>query len=185
MSYQGSRLNHAFFAKLDFLSGPAYVWQGFRKIEVAGQVWLPVGPKATVEQIDDPVGDNVPGISFKVSGVDTSTLAAALGEADEIQNRLATVYDQFFDKDLQPTGSLKVFAVARMDSIKVSRQQNSDGSYDQVITVSAENFLTNGPYPSYGRYSSEDQWARLGNNADLYFQFMMINQNRRQRWPTY
>lgn len=186
MSYADAATRHAFFVQFNFTSGPEYVWQGFRPLTIGGNTWKPVGPQATVDEVSDPVGDNVPGITFMVSGVDSATLAAALSSSDEIRGQLAFIYDLFFDDNWKPVGDFAVFAVARMDTIKISNQPaNKDGSRDQVISISAENYLTNGPYAPNGRYSNADQWARQGNDNDLYFQYMAINQNRRQRWPNY
>jgi predicted nucleic-acid-binding protein len=179
------RVNHAFFVQLNFVSKTVYVWQGFRNIVVSGRTWQPVGPQATIDQAQDAIGDVVPAITLKVSGVDSSLLALALSESNEVQGRLAQIYDQYFDNDWQPFGDFSVFNVVRMDTLKITKRRNQDGTYDQVIAINSEQFLTNGPNPPYGRYSSTDQWARQGNTNDLYFEYMAINQNRRQRWPTY
>lgn len=185
MSLQG-RINHAFFVEFNFLTATKRVWQGFRRIEVDGRMWEPVGPLATVEQIEEPIADMVPSITLSVSGVSAELLALALSETNEIQGRLATIYDQYFTDDFQPYGSFEVFNMVRMDTLKIKKSRNAqDGSYTAVIEISAEQFLTNGPNPPYGRYSSADQWAREGNNNDLYFEYMADNQNRRQRWPTF
>lgn len=184
MSLTGT-LRHAFFVKFDFGSGPYYVWQGYRPIRIGGIRWEPVGPNATVQQVEDAVSDNVPSITLSVSGVDASLLSLALSETDEIRLRLAYIFDQYFDENWQPTGSMASYAVIRMDTLKITNTANQDGSRDQVIAITGEHFLTNGPCPPAGRYSSADQWTRMGNNSDLYFEYMAINQNRRQRWPTY
>lgn len=185
MSVPG-RVNHAYFVQFNFASVTKYVWQGFRKIPVGGRLWEPVGPLATIDQIEDAVSDTVPIITMMVSGVSAELLAIALAESGEVQGRLAYIFDQYFDDDWQPIGDLAFFDVVRMDTIKIVKKRDSEsGSYTQVIEIASEQFLTNGPNPAYGRYSSADQWAREGNTNDLYFEYMAINQNRRQRWPTF
>lgn len=188
-SYSDNPLRHAWFVKFNFLSGPYYVWQGFRPLIIDGTTWQAVGPRGVVEQIEDAVADRVPQIILSVSGVDGDLLAKALASSSEIRGQLAFVYDGFFDGNWQLEGGLAVYAIVRMDTIKVSksRQAEEEGrvSWIQTIVISCENYLTNGPCPPFGRYSSEDQWARQGNTDDLYFQYMAINQNRRQRWPTF
>ena len=180
------RVNHAFFVEFSFVSKTVRVWQGFRNIKVSARLWQPVGPLATVSSIEDPVGDNVPVVSLNVSGVDATLLALALSESNEVQGRFATIYDQYFDNGWQPYGDFAFFNVVRMDTLKVSKRVDpSTGEYTQVIDISAEQFLTNGPNPPYGRYTNADQWAREGNTNDLYFEYMGANQSRRQRWPTF
>lgn len=178
-------LRHAFFVKFDFLSGPYYVWQGFRPLRINGIKWEPVGPQATIDEVEDAVSDSVPTITLSISGVSADLLAKALAETNEIRLRLAYIYDLYFDENWQPSGDMAAYAVLRMDTLKITNKRNQDDSRDQVISITAENFLTNGPCPPAGRYSSADQWSRLGDTSDLYFEFMAINQNRRQRWPTY
>lgn len=180
------QVRHAFFVQFNFASVTKYVWQGFRTIPVGDRIWEPVGPLATVDQVEDAVSDTVPIITLKVSGVSAELLALALSESDEVQGRLAYIYDLYFDANWQPIGDLAFFDVVRMDTIKIKKSLDQDtDSYTQVIEIACEQFLTNGPNPAYGRYSSADQWARQGNTNDLYFEFMAINQNRRQRWPTF
>jgi hypothetical protein len=180
------QVRHAFFVQFNFTSVTKYVWQGFRVLPFSGRIWEPVGPLATVEQVEDAVSDTVPLITLKVSGVSAELLALALSESDEVQGKLAYIYDLYFDADWQPIGDLAFFDVVRMDTIKIVKQRDAQtSSYTQTIEIASEQFLTNGPNPPYGRYSSADQWAREGNTDDLYFEYMAINQNRRQRWPTY
>lgn len=184
----GRDVRHAWFVYFAFKSSSYRVWNGFRNIDIEGNTWSPVGPKATVEQIEDPISDSVPSIVLKVSGVDADLLAAALASTDEIRGRLAFIYDHFFDEDWQPLGDLASYATVRMDTIKVIRKPNEDGSADQTIELTCEHFLTQGPYPPYGRYTSADQAARYPVSPygqDKYFDFMPQNQNRRQRWPTF
>lgn len=185
--YGGCTVRHAFLVMFDFLSGPVYVWQGFRPLVVDGITWNAVGPLATVGQVEDAISDNAPTITLRISGVSASLIAKALEESSEVRGQLAYIYDIFFDDDWQPTGSPSVYAVVRMDTVKISNNRNPDGSRDQAIEVACEHFLTNGPNPPFGRYSSADQSARHGDTSppDLYFQYMAINQNRRQRWPTF
>lgn len=184
-SYADPVIRHAFFCKFEFLSGPYYVWTGFRNLSASGIIWRPTGPMATVGTIEDAVSDSAPAVILTVSGVDTALLALALSETDQVRGQLAFIYDMFFDENWQPDGAMENYAVVRMDTLKIKKQKNQDESWTQVIEITGENFLTNGPCPPYGRYSNADQWAREGNNNDLYFQYMAINQNQRQRWPTF
>ena len=181
-------LNHAFFVKFNFLSGSYYVWNGFRNLKIDGQLWQPVGPSATIQQIEDPVSDSIQPIILTVSGVDAGLLAKALSETNEIRGQLAFIYDMYFDKDEQPIGVMEAYAMVRMDTLKIRRQADGE-SWVQVIEISSEHFLTNGPNPPAGRYSSADQAQRLSvlspTPTDLYFEFMSQNQNRVQRWPTF
>lgn len=183
----GDRANHAFFVLFRFGNGDARVWTGFRNIELAGFVWRPVGPRATLSQIDDAVSDTVPQITLSCSGADDQTLAAALS-SDYIRGHLAFIFDQFFDNDWQPVGDFNPYATVRMDTVKVRRKRNEDGSWDQIISIACEHWLTQGPYPPYGRYTSQDQNARYPTSpsgGDKYFDYMPQNQNRIQRWPTF
>ncbi len=176
-------LNHAFFVKFDFLSGPYYVWNGFRYLDLAGHIWSPVGPKATITQIEDPVSDSIQPIMLSVSGVDPGLLALALSETNQIRGRLAFISDCYFDNEEQPIGVPEPYSMTRMDTLKIRRQADGE-SWQQVIEISSEHFLTNGPNPVAGRYSSADQAQRYPLETDLYFDYMSQNQNRVQRWPT-
>lgn len=180
-------LRHAWFVLFDFASGPMRVWNGFRNIEIGGFVWSPVGPQATIDQIEDPVADTVPSIVMRVSGVDATLLADALAGATEIQGRLAFIFDCFFDASWQPITTLESYSLVRMDTIKIKREQSGDADkhWEQTIELTCENFLTQGPYPPYGRYTTADQVNRFPGVTDLYFEYMPANQNRRLRWPTF
>ncbi len=182
-------LRHAFLVKFAFLSGAYYVWQGFRPLPAGGQLWQPVGPLATVDTVEDLVSDTATSILFKVSGVDPTLLALALSETDQVRGQMAFIYDLYFDEDWQPIGIPESYAMVRMDVIKITKKKNPDGSSDQVIEIPSEHFLTNGPNPVAGRYSTADQNQRLSvispTPTDLYFEFMSQNQNRIQRWPTF
>lgn len=177
-------LNHAFFVRFDFLSSTYRVWNGYRRLLLGGFTWDPVGPFATVQQIEDPVSDSIQPIILSVSGVDQGLLAKALSEDNEINGRMTFIYDCYFDKDSQPIGSLETYAVTRMDTLHIKRQMDGE-SWTQVIEISSEHFLTNGPNPPAGRYSSADQAMRYPGVTDLYFDYMSQNQNRVQRWPTF
>lgn len=183
-AYSDKTLRHAWLVQFNFQSRTMRVWNGLRNLNAGGQVWQPVGPNGMIDQIEDAISDSLPSVAMRISGVNPTLLNMALSEANAIRGRLAFVYDVFFDAEWQP-GSIESYAVVRMDTLHVRKKQNRDGSWDQSIEITGEHFLTNGPCPPYGRYSNEDQWARLGNNDDKYFEYMGANQNRRQRWPTF
>jgi hypothetical protein len=184
-AYNDIALRHAFLVQFNFASGTMYVWNGFRPLPIGDIIWQPVGPNGVVEQIEDVISDNVAPIVLKISGVDEQLLAKALAETNEVKNQLATIYDIFLDENWQPIGDPATYAVVRMDTLKITRKRVSDDSWECSIAISCENYLTNGPCPPYGRYTSADQWARLGNNNDLYFNYMPLLQNQRIRWPSF
>lgn len=181
----GATVRHPYFVEFRFLSSTERVWNGFRYIEVGGYTWTPVGPTATVAAIEDPISGSAPGLNLSLSGVDTELLAMALASTDEVRGRLVFVYDAFFDEDWQILEPLSVYAMAKMDTVKVSRQGAEDGSWNRVISIPAEHLLTTGANPPAGRYSSGDQQARFPGEDDRYFEFMGQNQNKRLRWPTF
>lgn len=179
------QVRHAWFVEFHFVTVTTRVWTGFRYIEVSGNVWAPVGPAGVVEQIEDPIADQAPSLSLRMSGVDTETLALAMSETDEVRGQMVFIYDLYFDADWQPIGTLETYAVAKMDTVRVSKTRNADGSYDRIVEVPAEYLLTTGANPPFGRYSGADQQARHPGITDLYFEFMGQNQNKRARWPDY
>lgn len=179
------QVRHAWFVEFHFVSETKRVWSGYRYLEINGQVWAPVGPRGVVDQIEDPIGDQAPSLSLRMSGVDADTVAIALSETNELRGRMVFVYDLYFDADWQPIDTLETYAIAKMDTVRVGKSQNPDGSYDRVIEVPAEYLLTTGANPPNGRYSSSDQQARYPGQTDLYFEFMGQNQNRRLRWPDF
>lgn len=178
-------LRHGFFVAFFFGDGTVRVWNGYRAIELAGFVWQPVGPFATVDQIEDEVSDQAPQIQLRISGVDSRLLNEALQATDQVRGRLAFIYDQYFDADWQPLGTFETYTVVRMDNIKVSRQRASDGSWERTITVPSEFLLTNGPNPVAGRYSALDQAVRFPGLTDHYFDFISTLLNKVIRWPTF
>lgn len=180
-----SQVRHAWFVEFHFLSETSRVWTGFRNITQGGYDWTPVGPRGVVESIEDPLGEQAPSLSLRMSGVDTTILALALAQTSEVRGQLVFIYDLYFDEDWQPIGSLETYAVARMDTLRITKSLNGDGSYDRVLEVPAEYLLTTGANPPYGRYSAADQTQRHPGQTDLYFEFMGQNQNKRIRWPDY
>lgn len=181
----GATVRHAYFVEFRFTSSTERVWNGFRNIDLGGHIWTPVGPSGTVGNIEDPISNSAPGLSLSLSGVDTDILTAVLAATNEVRGRLVFIYDTFFDEDWQPLEPLSAYAMARMDTVKVSRQAADDGSWNRVISIPAEYLLTTGANPPAGRYSSADQQARFPEANDRYFEFMAQNQNKRMRWPTF
>lgn len=180
-----SPLRHAWFAEFHFKSSTARVWTGYRNISLNGHTWSPVGPNGAVDTIEDPIAGSAPALDIRMSGVDSAALATALAGTDEIRGQLVFIYDQYFDAAWQPTGSFAPYAMVRMDTVKVSRSENADGSWDRMITIPSEYLLTAGPNPPSGRYSNADQFQRHPGVTDHYFEFMGQNQNKRIRWPTF
>lgn len=180
-----TRVRHAWFVEFRFLTTTTRVWTGFRYITVGGYTWAPVGPRGVVDQIEDPLTDQAPSLALRMSGADSDTLALALSETNEVRGQMVFIYDLYFDVDWQPIASLEAYAVARMDTIRVKKIINADGSSDHVLEVPAEFLLTAGANPPYGRYSAADQTARHPGQTDLYFEFMGQNQSKVLRWPNY
>lgn len=179
------QVRHAWFVEFHFVSGTTRVWTGFRYISVNGLIWAPVGPRGVVDQIEDPIGDQAPSLSLRMSGVDTAAIASALAQTNELRGRMVFIYDLYFNADWQPIDALETYGIARMDTVRVSKSQNPDGSYDRVIEVPAEYLLTTGSNPPNGRYSSSDQQARHPGQTDRYFEFLGSLQNKRLRWPDF
>lgn len=186
-TYAGaSQVQHAFFVMLNFLnSSPVYIWNGYRNITLNGHTWVPVGPLATVDALEDQLSDSAAQVIMRVSGVDTAMLSIALSSADEVRGQLAFIYDQYFDTNWNPVGSFDSYAVVRMDTVKVKRAQDKDGQWTRVIEVPSEYLLTNGPNPAGGRYTTADQLLRYPGLVDTYFQFISQLQNKVIRWPTF
>ncbi len=181
----GATVRHPYFVEFRFLSSTERVWNGFRYIETGGYTWTPVGPTATVNTIEDPISNSAAGLTLSLSGVDTELLATVLAATDEVRGRLVFIYDAFFDEDWQILEPMGVYAMARMDTVKVSRQAAGDGSWNRVISIPAEHLLTTGANPPAGRYSSADQQTRFPTANDRYFEYIAQNQNKRLRWPTF
>lgn len=180
----GETVRRGVFVEFRFASETKRVWNGFRNIEIGGYLWEPVGPNATVDQIEDPITDQVPSIELRVSGVEADLLAIALSEADQVRGRLAFIYDTYFDPDWQPLLPLENYATVRMDNVKVSKKPDGQGGTDRVISIEAQHLMTAGASAPAGRYSVADQETRHPGDGK-YFEFIPALQNKVIRWPTY
>tara|TARA_R110000868_G_scaffold96457_3_gene265433 strand:+ start:99 stop:689 length:591 start_codon:yes stop_codon:yes gene_type:complete len=173
--------------KLDFVSGPMYMWNGSTELSAGGQTWLPMNGYGTISDIQFTNGSESERFTLSLDGVPDSqieVISKALSATDEVDGQVATIYMQFFGEDWQPIGSpLSVkWGYMRKPRVSRSRIEGVDDSV-QRVAIGCENIFYNRSLPSAGRYTDRDQQARY--TGDLILQFQPGLLNKTFTYPDY
>lgn len=147
--------------RMQFRDSVAYLWNGNTDLVAGGQTWKPMYGAGGIDGISFTGDTQSEAVTFRLSGVNTQMLAAALEETPQVTQQLVSVFLQLFDDEWQPIGSPIGIWWGFMQPPKVSRTpiEGVEGGI-QVITVSAENAFFNRARPPHGRGTDADQRRR-------------------------
>ncbi|WP_246678237.1 hypothetical protein [Mesorhizobium sp. B1-1-7] len=182
-----SNVHVSILVKFDFASGAEYAWNGYTRLPVGGNTYLPMCGMAQVEGLGLSGNGASDSVTVSVSGLPDQALgflAKALQDTPLVDQQLMTVYLQLFDPDWQPVGNPIPIFWGFMQPPKVSRSEAQDdqGSV-QSIAIVAENAFFNRSRPPYGRYTDRDQQAR--SPGDKFFGFVSSILMKTVTYPDY
>jgi hypothetical protein len=91
--------------QLNFVSGPAYYWDGFGPLVAYGDTWQ--GAANLVQRSEIPFGlnDEAGKLTLTMSGVDPEVVAAVRASESELYGRVIQIWGQFFDEAMQLNGT--------------------------------------------------------------------------------
>jgi hypothetical protein len=155
-----TRMMPVVFAEFLFESAPVRFWSGYGQIIWNGETWLGGGNFTGVSQYNETQDNQAQGLTFSLSGVDSSLLAAVMlepyqgrkcrlwvGEMDDALNIGIDPYQTF-------SGIMDVMEFA-------------DDGQTATITVSAENAMIVLTKTRERRYTPEDQRSRYPTDEGL------------------
>lgn len=138
----------AFFAEFAFASGTVRMWTGLSNLTWDGHTWLPAGDFGGLSPVDETTEVGAAGLTFTLSGVPSTLVATALGDA--YRGRTCKLWLATIDAGAVAGASL-IFG-GRMDVMKID-----DGGETSVVTIQAENRLIDLTRPRIVRYTDEEQ----------------------------
>lgn len=169
----GKPIQVAFLVKMDFVSSTRGVWNGTRKLTIAGVEYEPMFGAGQIEGLSFQNSTVSANITLRIPGVKDDILGLVLSQADEVQNRLVTIYLQSFDEEWQPIAAAPAIGFWYMQSPEVSQDEVgyefSPASPTRTISVPAENIWYNRSRAPGGRYTDRDQ--QLVHPGDKIFEF--------------
>lgn len=172
--FKSGAVRVALLVKMDFTSRTLGAWNGATKLTIDGVDYLPMYGAGQIEGLEFANSTTSEQITFSIAGVDDTILGTALSETGEVQDRLVTIFMQFFDDDWQP--------IAAAPAIFFGFMQPPEGAQTEILTdlnssspvrtinVRAENVFFNRSRAPGGRYSDRDQQYK--HPGDKVFDFM-------------
>lgn len=172
--FESGNVRVSFLVKMDFASQTMGVWNGNTKLTVGGVEYLPLFGAGTIDGLSFSNSTVSEQIVVSVSGANNDILGLAMSDPGEVQDRLLTIYLQFFDDDWQPISAAPVIFYGYMQppegtQDEVSQELNAQ-SPTHTLSVAAENIYFNRSRAPGGRYSDRDQQKR--SPGDKIFDFM-------------
>ena len=159
----------ALFVKLAFDGGTVFVWSGVGSITTSAMgtlpaaTWIGTGTLGTVSAVEETTDLSAAGVTFALSGIDSTLLSIALGE--HYQGRRAEMWLGFFDANWALIADPpKVFS-GFMDTMVIE-----DGGATATIRVNAESRLVDlerAANPKF--YTDQDQKALFAGDRGLEF----------------
>ncbi|GGD24402.1 hypothetical protein [Aureimonas glaciei] len=179
-----STVRVATLAELAFASGTMRLFAGAGVRDFGGQEWRGLGGLISIDGLGDMRTTQANTVSITLSGVDEATLPKAIGEPEEVVDRLIVIYWQFLDSGMQPVGSLVPIYFGLMQSPSIDRSEASDDE-GAVCTISlpCEGLFVGRSKPPRGRYTDRDQQAR--HPGDRIFDRMSENRGKVVLWPDF
>ncbi|MHB2265042.1 hypothetical protein [Aliihoeflea sp. PC F10.4] len=173
--------------EMQFKSGTGRYWNGNTDLMTGGQTWRPLHGRGSIDGLGYAGTGASESVTLTLSGVPdaaTELLAAAIGETQDADQQLVSIFVQLFDADWQPAGSPIGLWWGFMQPPRVTRSAMSEteGAI-QTISVTAENAFFNRSRPPHGRYTDRDQQRR--SPGDPFFSFIGSLLFKTFNWPDF
>ena len=169
----GPNFRPALFIRVDFVSGPVYVWQGVGPIVWNGHTFTGIGSLGSVSTIEEGATIEAKGITLSLSGVDVAWLSDILLEFQ--QGLPAIVWLGAFDTNQELVPDPVIAWSGRTDQPTIEM----DGQ-TATISITCESRLVEMNVAVDRRYTNEDQ--QLDYPGDRGFEFVNSIQDARIFW---
>lgn len=133
-----------------FDSGHLNLWTGIGELVYGGKTYYGVGSILSLSSIKETKQIEASGMSFTLSGLDTSILALAMNE--NYQDRPAYVYLGAFDDSWQVITDPYLIFEGRMDVMPIEKGEDTT-----TVTVNVENIMVDLAKATVWYYTPEDQ----------------------------
>ena len=147
-----AQLSPILMASLNF-STPVYLWTGYGNLVYNSTTYLGLGTFGTISPVQETTDLAARGISMRLSGVPTASIAIALTET--YQGREASV---MFGA-LSPTAGTLISSPVTVFSGRMDVMQITDDGQNAEIIITAESKLMDFKRPRELRYTHEEQQA--------------------------
>lgn len=174
----GSSLTAALLVHFDFATAPIRVWTGIGTLNAAGFDWLGMGQLGAISDLQSAFGGTAPTVTFTLSGVDPTILAAALAAETEVKGRPVTVFLQVFDDAMRPLDQPHAVYAGILDVMRGSLSPTLC-----TVEVTAETPFARRHVPPFGYLSDRDQQALFPGDDGLDQVTAMAS--RDTQWPIY
>jgi len=160
-------------ANLQFTT-PVYIWSGYGPLSYSGVTYLGIGTLGTISAFEETTDLAARGISMKLSGVPTASVALALTE--NYQGRSCSIA---FGA-LSPTAGTLIASPVTVFQGKMDVMQISDDGESAEIIMTAESRLMDFKRVRETRYTDEEQQALFA--GDVGCEFVNDIQERSIYW---
>lgn len=157
-----AQLSPILMASLNF-STPVYLWNGYGNLVYNSTTYLGLGTFGTISPVQETTDLAARGISMKLSGVPTASVAIALTE--NYQGRECSI---MFGA-LSPTAGTLISSPVTVFSGRMDVMQISDDGHSAEIIVTAESKLMDFKRPREIRYTDEEQQQLYSGDVGLEF----------------
>ena len=157
-----AQLSPILLASLNF-STPVYLWNGYGNLIYNSTTYLGLGTFGTISPVQETTDLAARGISMKLSGVPTASVAIALTE--NYQGRECSI---MFGA-LSPTAGTLISTPITIFSGRMDVMQITDDGQSAEIMVSAESKLMDFKRPRELRYTDEEQQQLYAGDVGLEF----------------
>lgn len=111
-------IRHAWFGKLDFVSGAMRLCTVVGNISYDGHQWRGIGEVTDVSALKQMINGAASRMTIGLSGVSDEVASKSLGEIDDVIGRDITIYLGLMDSNYQVIGALRPVWLGTMETVR-------------------------------------------------------------------
>jgi hypothetical protein len=161
------------FLKMQFNTGPIFVWSGIGTLNWNGQQWIGLGQLGTISAVEESSELAAVNVTFTLTGIPQDLIQDALNEVRQ-GNPVQLWFGTLGDDNNVLADPLQIFA-GRMDTPTID-----EGAATSTISISVENRLIDLNRARERRYTNQDQ--QIDHPGDLGFQYVQFIQTWNGTW---
>jgi hypothetical protein len=175
----GRTVRASWLVHLDFAEEPQRLWLGHGLLSAGGFTWSGLGELGAIGGVESAIGGTAPVVTFTLSGVAPSILAAAKNSAQQAKGRDASISLQFFDEQSQTLDDPYAVWVGVMDVMGA----RGEGPQARTVQLTAETLFTRRASPAWGYLSNRDQQRLFPGDRGL--EEVAAMANKTVEWPIF
>jgi hypothetical protein len=161
------------FLRMQFNSGPIFVWSGVGMQNWNGQQWMGLGQLGSISTVEESSELAATNVTFTLSSIPQELIQDALSEVRQ-GNPVQLWFGTLGDNNNVLADPLQIFA-GRMDTPTID-----EGTDTGTISISVENRLIDLNRARERRYTNQDQ--QIDHPGDLGFQYVQSIQQWNGTW---